>query len=161
LPRAADSETGRSAVTSEKQIVKTASLRLLGALDSHYDESYAPCRSISGGANQERIDRKMIHYSCDLCKCELDPEHDVAYVVRMEVYPAPCKAGAAIDNDRDHLEDIHEVLDRFQEFDADGELPENDTYKTRRFDLCSACCRRFLNEPLGRRAAPHFNFSKR
>ena len=103
----------------------------------------------------------MIHYSCDLCKCELDPKHDVSYVVRMEVYPAPCEAGGAIDNDRDHLEDIHEVLERFEEFDADGELPENDTYQTRRFDLCGDCCRRFLKEPLGRRTAPHFDFSKR
>jgi hypothetical protein len=79
----------------------------------------------------------------------------------MEVYPAPCATGAAIDNDRDHLEDIQEVLDRFQEFDADGELPENDTYQTRRFDLCGNCCRRFLKEPLGRRSAPKFDFSKR
>jgi hypothetical protein len=111
--------------------------------------------------HQERIDRKMIHYSCDLCKCELDPTQDVAYVIRMEVYPAPCQAGAEIDNDRDHLEDIHEVLERFEEFDADGELPESDTYKTRRYDLCADCCRKFLHEPLGRRGAPKFDFSKR
>ena len=103
----------------------------------------------------------MIHYSCDLCKCELDPTHDVSYVVRMEVYPAPGPATGATDNDRDHLEDIHEVLERFEEFEADGALPETDTYHTRRFDLCSDCCRRFLKEPLGRRAAPQFDFSKR
>ena len=56
----------------------------------------------------------MIHYSCDMCKCELDPTHETTYVVRMEVYPAPVEADAAIDNDRDHLEDIHEVLERFR-----------------------------------------------
>ncbi len=65
----------------------------------------------------------MIHYSCDMCKCELDPTHETSYVVRMEVYPAPVEADAAIDNDRDHLEDIHDVLERFEEFDADGRLP--------------------------------------
>jgi hypothetical protein len=102
----------------------------------------------------------MIHYSCDLCKSELDPNHDVSFVVRMEVYPAPCETGA-IDNDRDNLEDVREVLERFEEFDADGKLPENDSYQTRRFDLCSECCRRFLKEPLGRRGAPQFDFSKR
>jgi hypothetical protein len=120
----------------------------------------APRRSNAIGANQERIDCKMIHYSCDLCKCELDPNHDASYVVRMEVYPAPCEA-SRIDDDRDHLEDIQEVLERFDEFESDGQLPENDTYQTRRFDLCSDCCRRFLKEPLGRRHAPQFDFSKR
>lgn len=117
-------------------------------------------RADARGANQERIDRKMIHFSCDLCKGELDPNHDVAYVVRMEVYPAPSEA-RRVDDDRDHLEDVQEILERFEEFDADGRLPENDSYQTRRFELCSECCRRFLKEPLGRRHAPQFDFSKR
>ena len=103
----------------------------------------------------------MIHYSCDMCKCELDPNHDQSYVVRMEVYPAAIASSAANDDDRDHLEDIHEVLERFEEFEPDGMLPENDAYQSRRFDLCSACCQRFLQEPLGRRAKPQFDFSKR
>jgi len=103
----------------------------------------------------------MIHYSCDICKCELDPKQDVSYVVRMEVYPAPSPTNGAIDNDRDHLEDIQEVLERFEEFEADGVLPENDAYQTRRFDLCTQCCQRFLQEPLGRRTKAQFDFSKR
>jgi hypothetical protein len=103
----------------------------------------------------------MIHYSCDMCKCELDPKHDTSYVVRMEVYPAPAESGGAIDEDRDHLGDINEVLERYDEFEPDGQLPESDTYQSRRFDLCGECCKRFLREPLGRSAAPHFNFSKR
>jgi hypothetical protein len=91
----------------------------------------------------------------------LDPKHDVSYVVRMEVYPSPCETESVIDNDRDHLEDIQEVLQRFDEFEADGILPETDTYRKGRFDLCRACCERFLQEPLGRRNAPKFDFSKR
>jgi hypothetical protein len=79
----------------------------------------------------------------------------------MEVYPVPCDADAAIDNDRDHLEDVNEVLERFHEFEADGLLPESDTHRSRRFDLCRNCCERFLKEPLGRRGAPQFDFSKR
>lgn len=111
--------------------------------------------------NQERMSCEMIHYSCDMCKCELDSKHDVTYVVRMEVYPAPCETDSAIDNDRDYLNDIQEVLERYDEFEPDGELPENDTYRKRRFDLCRNCCERFLQEPLGRRSAPQFDFSKR
>ena len=103
----------------------------------------------------------MIHYSCDMCKCEIDPTHDTTYVVRMEVYPAPAESSGATDEDRDHLGDINEVLERFDEFEPDGQLPESDTYQSRRFDLCGECCKRFLREPLGRSAAPHFNFSKR
>jgi hypothetical protein len=103
----------------------------------------------------------MIHFSCDMCKCELDPKHDTSYVVRMEVYPAPAQADAAMDDDRDYLGDINEVLERFEEFDADGQLPDHDTYQQRRFDLCSECCKRFMREPLGHRTAQQFDFSKR
>lgn len=103
----------------------------------------------------------MIHYTCDMCNCELDPKHDVSYVVRMEVYPATCNTEPAIDNDRDHLSDIHEVLNRFEEFEADGVLPESDSYRKQRFELCRSCCERFMKEPLGRRTAPQYDFSKR
>jgi hypothetical protein len=79
----------------------------------------------------------------------------------MEVYPAPAETEAAIDDDRDHLNDIREVLERFEEFDADGQLPVADNYQTRRFDLCGECCKQFLKQPLGRSTAPQFDFSKR
>jgi len=102
----------------------------------------------------------MIQYRCDVCKRELDRNHDVSYVVRMEVYPTPCEADAVIDSDRDYLEDIHEVLERFEEFESEGQLPEYDMYRKYRFDLCRECCKRFLKEPLGRRPAPKFDFSK-
>ena len=39
----------------------------------------------------------------------------------------------AIDEDRDHLEDFHEVLERYEEFDEDGALSGNDTYRKKRF----------------------------
>jgi hypothetical protein len=107
--------------------------------------------------NQERMTRDMVHYTCDLCKCELDSE---AFVVRMEVYQAPCNADAAIDSDRDYLEDIDEVLERFDEFESDGLLPESDTAKRKRFELCRNCCEQFL-QPLVRQDAPRFDFSKR
>jgi hypothetical protein len=118
--------------------------------------------AFESGTRESRKDYcEMIPYSCDMCKGELDPTHDVTYVIRMEVYPAPSEADAAIDNDRDYLADIEEVLERFDEFEADGLLPENDTYRQHRFRLCRACCERFAREPLGRRSAPLFDFSKR
>jgi hypothetical protein len=104
---------------------------------------------------------EMSHYRCDMCKGELDPTHDVTYVVRMEVYPAPTETDAAIDSDRDYLDEIQEVLERLDEFEADGLLPEGDTFRQRRFKLCQTCCERFAQEPLGRRLTPQFDFSKR
>ena len=101
----------------------------------------------------------MIQYRCDMCKCELDPKHDVAYVVRMEVYPMPSEANSAIDNDRDYLEDIQEILQRYHEFEADGELPEHDTYSKLQLDLCRNCCERFM-QPLGRNKERQLDFSK-
>lgn len=102
----------------------------------------------------------MIRYHCDMCKCDLDPKHDVSYVVRMQVYPTPVEVDGAIDDDRDHLADIHEVLERYDEFDMDGQLLGNDTYHQRRFDLCGECCKRFLLEPLGPQAVQPFDFMK-
>jgi hypothetical protein len=79
----------------------------------------------------------------------------------MEVYPAPSETESAIDNDRDYLNDIQEVLERLDEFEADGVLPESDTYRSRRYDLCRKCCERFLQQPLERRAVPQFDLSQR
>lgn len=103
----------------------------------------------------------MIHYVCDLCKCTLDPTHDLSYVVRMEVYAAPGEADATIDGDCDYLEDIHEILERLDDSDPDDRQLSTDTYQKHRFDLCRECCQRFLQDPLGRRPAQHFDFSKR
>ena len=37
----------------------------------------------------------------------------------MELYAAPSPEEVRMDEDRDHLEDFHEVLERFDEFDED------------------------------------------
>ena len=103
----------------------------------------------------------MIHYVCDMCKCTLDPKHDLSYVVRMEVYAAPGEADAMIDDDRDYLEDIHEILERLDESDPDDQQLSADTYQKHRFDLCRDCAERFMQDPLSRRLTQKFNFSKR
>lgn len=98
----------------------------------------------------------MIHYSCDLCKRPLDSEDDLRYVVKLEVYAAfdPLE----IDDDRDHLLEIHEILERLD--DATSEEIGDEVYQQLRFDLCPECRKRFLKNPLGRKAAEQFDFSK-
>jgi hypothetical protein len=98
----------------------------------------------------------MIHYSCDLCKRPLDPEDDLRYVVKLEVYAAfdPLE----IDDDCDNLQEIHEILERMD--DSASEEIGDDVYQQLRFDLCPECRKKFLKNPLGRKHAEQFDFSK-
>jgi hypothetical protein len=101
----------------------------------------------------------MIHHSCDLCKREIEPEQDVRYVVKIEVYAALDPALDETDDDRDGLAEVQEMLARMEEADGD-ELAEDDVYQQLRFDLCPECRKRFLKHPLGRVAVKQFDFSQ-
>src|SRR5690606_23808224 len=100
----------------------------------------------------------MIHYSCDLCKRPLDPQRDLRYVVKMEVYASldPMEDGSA--DDQDHLQEIQDILERME--DADDERIGDDVYQQMRFDLCSECRKRFLRNPMGAAAPTQFDFSE-
>lgn len=98
----------------------------------------------------------MIQYSCDLCKRPLDPEDDLRYVVKLEVYAAfdPVE----VDDDCDNLAEMHDILERLD--DATSEAIGDDVYQQLRFDLCPECRKRFLKNPLGRKQVEQFEFSK-
>jgi len=99
----------------------------------------------------------MIHYSCDCCKRELDPD-DLRYVVKMEVYAAiDPSAMYDQDDDRDHLQEIQEILQRAEDA-ADPQIG-TDVYEQLRFDLCTECRKKFVKNPLGRESLKQFNFS--
>lgn len=99
----------------------------------------------------------MIHHSCDCCKRELDAD-DLRYVVKMEVYAAlDPSASYDQDEDRDHLQEIQEILQRAE--DASDPQIGSDVYEQLRFDLCSDCRKRFVKNPLGREVLKQFNFS--
>jgi hypothetical protein len=99
----------------------------------------------------------MIHYSCDSCKRPLDPEDDLRYVVKLEVYAAfdPVQHE---DDDCDQLQDLSDILERV----GDATSPEigDDVYQQMRFDLCPECRKKFLKNPLGRMTTEQFDFSK-
>ena len=100
----------------------------------------------------------MIQYSCDLCKRELDPQDDLRYVVKVEVYAAFDPAAVdSDDEDRDHLEEIQDILERLED-SASDEIGD-DVYQQLRFDLCPECRKKFLKNPLGRETAKAFRFS--
>jgi hypothetical protein len=101
----------------------------------------------------------MIHYTCDLCRRDLDPDIDLRYVVKMEVYAAfDPSANDEEDDDRDHLQEIQDILERLE--DADADRVGEDVYQQLRFDLCPECRKRFVKNPLGREAAKAFGFSE-
>ena len=100
----------------------------------------------------------MIRYSCDMCKRNIDPEMDVRYVVKMEVFaalaPTPTEE---TDDDRDHLQEIQDILECLE--DAEDDQIGDDVYQQMRFDLCPECRKKFLEDPLGREVAKVFGFS--
>jgi hypothetical protein len=101
----------------------------------------------------------MIRYICDMCKRELDPNEDLRYVVKMEIYAAYDPTVVTDDeDDRDHLQEIQDVLERLE--DAECEQISDDVCQQLRFDLCPECRKRFVKNPLGREAAKVFGFSE-
>ena len=78
--------------------------------------------------------REMIRYFCNLCQQEIDPGHDGSYLVRMEVYAAQSANHMPIDDDRDHLEEFNEVLERYEEFEEDGPFLGNTNHRKARRD---------------------------
>ena len=100
----------------------------------------------------------MIRYSCDWCKRDLDPDEDLRYVVKMEVYAAFDPTVSDADDDRDHLQEIQDILERLE--DAESDQIGDDVYQQLRFDLCPECRKRFVKNPLGREIAKALNFSE-
>ena len=94
----------------------------------------------------------MIHHTCDRCKRVIDPEQELRYVVRIEIEVAmdPIHDEEPQD-DRDHLLEIDEILERVDVTECDPLGDE--TYQKRRYDLCPQCYRKFSASPLGREKA--------
>ncbi len=100
----------------------------------------------------------MIHYTCDCCKRRIDTEDELRYIVRLEVYAALDPLGEESEDDRDHLQEIQEVLERLD--DTCEEEVCDEVYHQRRFDLCSDCRQRFVKDPLGMPTMGHLHFSQ-
>ncbi len=98
----------------------------------------------------------MIHFTCDRCQREIDPDVELRYVVRMEIQGVVEPNDLNEEDDRDYL---HEVEDMIERLDEQEELGE-DIYHRQRFDLCPKCYRKFKKNPLAREALPQLNFSK-
>ena len=100
----------------------------------------------------------MIHHSCDRCGRPIDSEDELRYTLRIEVQAVIGDGRDEYDDDRDHLLELHEILERAD--DAENPLISDDIYQRQRFDLCSECYRAFVKNPLGIEVAKQLDFSK-
>ncbi|OQY98346.1 MAG: hypothetical protein B6D35_12315 [Candidatus Brocadia sp. UTAMX2] len=89
----------------------------------------------------------MVHYTCDMCGRPLLADEDIRYVVKIEVYTA-CDAMEMDDDDMD--EEIWEMEEEYGQDEApcSAEGFEDGDYKTFRFDLCTKCHKKYLQDPL-------------
>lgn len=101
----------------------------------------------------------MIHHSCDRCKRMIDPEDELRYVVKLEVCASMEPIAAdELEDDRDHLLEVQEILERLEASEDDN--IGDDVYQKKSFDLCSSCYREFIKNPLGREQPVHLGFSQ-
>lgn len=86
----------------------------------------------------------MIHYSCDRCGKNIDPEMEMRYVVRIEVQ-ASCDVPMG-DEESDHLLEIEEIIERLEDAES-GSISEA-VYHRCKHDLCSGCYHEYKRNPL-------------
>jgi len=97
----------------------------------------------------------MIKYVCDMCGKPLLENEDVRYVVRIDVYAAHETYDYPESyDDMDAADDVFDAMD-----DADAASGEDESYATFRFDLCPACHKRYLEDPLVRPRKRRIGFS--
>lgn len=99
----------------------------------------------------------MIHYTCDCCKRRIDAADELRYIVRLEVYAALDPLEDEADDDRDHLQEIQDVLERLED---PSEAVCDEVYHQKRYDLCSECRQQFVQDPFGRPTASQLDFSQ-
>jgi ribosomal protein L44E len=105
-----------------------------------------------------RVNRLMIHYTCDRCKKTINQSLEVRYQVKIDVQSigepdkgAPCE-------DVDSLSELHQLLDGLHD-DEEQSMPEHALSFSTQYDLCPRCYRLFSSNPLGRELAIAIGFS--
>lgn len=100
----------------------------------------------------------MIHYSCDRCKRSLEAD-ELRYLIRIEAQAIiESHEADELDDERDHLLEIHEILERMNEDET--EFTDASLYQKRRHDLCPECFRKYMKNPVGGDVPVQLGFSK-
>jgi len=88
-------------------------------------------------------------FVCDRCGKPLLVDEDVRYVLKMELFAAYDPMELTHDDlAQDRRTEIADLIDQMQRMDP--KKLEESVYKRMVFDLCPACQRAVLDDPLGR-----------
>ena len=98
------------------------------------------------------------HYTCDVCQRVLDPIEDARYLLRISSCADVDGSDARIDDDRDYLEEINDLLECSG--DLDDMRRDDDADEPVEYDLCSECRRKFSIETIGSRVVQILEFSE-
>jgi hypothetical protein len=96
-----------------------------------------------------------------MCGKSLVPEEDDRYVVKIEIYAA-CDS-MEVDDDEGLIDDFEEEDEEDEEEEVDNIDPEEMDgveYKTFRYDLCSKCHSRYMQDPLSINSIRRGRFSE-
>lgn len=100
----------------------------------------------------------MIHYTCDRCHRPIDVTQEIRYTVRIEVTAAADDQSGWMDEDRDHLAQIEEIIQSLESVDSrEGRM---EPFQRQVFDLCSSCHDRFVRDPIGNEHQAEVGFSE-
>ena len=102
----------------------------------------------------------MIRYNCDMCGKSMVPEEDVRFVVKIEVYATCDSMEGDCDFEEELIDDYEEEEDEDEVDNFDSDDIEDVEYKTFRFDLCSKCHSKYLQDPLSIQSIRRGRFSE-
>ena len=93
----------------------------------------------------------MINFTCDMCGKPLLVDEDLRYVVKIEVYAAYDTMELSEDDiQEDHTEEMCRLCEAMESVDPDE--AEDSVYRTLQLDLCPACHKIYLKNPLPSRS---------
>ena len=89
----------------------------------------------------------MLEYVCDICGRKLPADGEGRYIVRIQVFAAPqTRPIEPADLEIDIDAEIRKVLKQLEAEHADK--IEDGVYRLFSFDLCPACQKKYLKDPL-------------
>lgn len=101
----------------------------------------------------------MLRVTCDMCGKEVFRHNDRHYIVKIEAYASrDTEELTDEDLDEDHLAAISQEISEI-EADPDRCYPFADATRHFRFDLCSDCHAKFVEDPLSRGQLEKLHFS--
>ncbi|MGL4420983.1 MAG: hypothetical protein ACRCZF_09995 [Gemmataceae bacterium] len=102
----------------------------------------------------------MKHFTCDLCSTHLEAGLALRYVVRIEGTVAAEPAELTdTDLDSDSIEMMAELMQNIESGECDDPLAVPPSHSRHEYDLCPACYKRFLADPLGLESRRKIQFS--